>query len=132
MLFITAGLPQRSKKQVIQWNPVILRILSSRERREEAKREEFKEKTTKQPLRQRHAKCKNEFLCIDLSKVSHSLKFDSPILGINGCGMSDQSASQELATPSQFRQHTSAGKTRPKTGHVTSMPASAVTLSRNA
>jgi hypothetical protein len=36
-----------------RWNPVVLRILSWRERREVAKREEFKEKTTKQPLRQR-------------------------------------------------------------------------------
>jgi hypothetical protein len=50
---VTAGSLQRSKKHVIQWNPVVLRILSWREKREEAKREEFKEKTTKQPLRQR-------------------------------------------------------------------------------
>jgi len=48
---VTAGSPQRSKKHVVQWNPVVLRILSWR--REEAKREEVKEKTTKQPLRQR-------------------------------------------------------------------------------
>jgi hypothetical protein len=46
------GITATVEEHVVQWNPVVLRILSWRERREEAKREEFKEKTTKQPLRQ--------------------------------------------------------------------------------
>jgi len=50
---VTAGSPQRSKKHRVQWNPVILTILSWREKEEEKPKErKIKEKTKKQPIYQ--------------------------------------------------------------------------------
>jgi hypothetical protein len=48
---MTAGPLQRSKKHSVQWNPVILKILSWRRKEERKLKEKIvKEKTTKRPL----------------------------------------------------------------------------------